>query len=234
MKRWLAWSSMAGATLLFGACAHESTSAQTPEEARLISEQQRSSQALKNATKAQEDANAARANADKAHQDVLDKRAELKTAESKWQNAQLEAQESQAAARQAALTAQSQTAVSQGQALAQQQAVQQQRLKDQQRFHKQEATGQQASVMGVFAGAKENTVRIRNPDDKVLTLDVTPETEVFLDGQHVDLAQLPRGADIRADYSLVKDRPTAIRVEANSPGATPKSTGEQPSPSSQP
>lgn len=72
-------------------------------------------------------------------------------------------------------------------------------------------------IAGTVARADDRGVAIRAPGAAPVTLRVSPETTVTLDGRPARIDAVREGAEVRASYRTGGGRPTAIAIEAVEP-----------------
>lgn len=226
--------------------------------------QQRSESAFDSARKAQEQASDQQKQAASAQQELQDKQRAYQEAQSKaqaasqeaqqaqqgaqqqTQQAQQEAQQAQQEAHQAqrqqsdALTQQSQQARQQSEQLRQQS---QQPVavaptpQTQQGAQAQQGTEQQ--VVGEVLSANDDELLLSARGEPQLRLQVSPQTQVMVDGRQASAGEIQEGSQVRASYRTDEQsgEPQAVRIEATSqvqPTAPAAPESGQSTPGSQP
>ncbi len=181
--------------------------------------QQAAEQGFKQAQEAQKKAVDLEQQAQRAQQDAQQLKQKLGQAEQKALQTREQANQAQQQARQQAQNAQ--------------QIAEQSQQRAAQAQHQMTGGMAPGALSGTLAQAGPNRVLIQVPGESQPTpVNVTPQTQVTLDGKQSSSAQLPPGAQVRTSYEVQQGQPTAIRVDASSPQG---SGGQQaPGPSEKP
>jgi hypothetical protein len=74
------------------------------------------------------------------------------------------------------------------------------------------AEGEQ-SATGKITEIRDGSIVLEVAGKAPLVLFLDEKTAIVLDDQRVGVAQLQRGAEVKADYKMVEDRPTATHIE---------------------
>ncbi|WP_434346290.1 hypothetical protein ACN6A1_32390 [Myxococcus virescens] len=207
--------------------------------------QQRSENAFDSARKAQEQASSQQKQAADAQQELQNKQREYQEAQAKAQSASQQAQQTQQRAQQQTQQAQQeaqqaqqeaqQAQRQQSDALAQQnqQARQQsEQLRQQtqqpvaaapspQAQQPQGAQTQQGSeqqIVGEVLRANDDELLLSSQGEPQLRLQVSPQTQVMVDGRQASAGEIQEGSQVRASYRTDEQsgEPQAVRIEATS------------------
>jgi hypothetical protein len=70
-------------------------------------------------------------------------------------------------------------------------------------------------VKGKVQHASNDKITIQRDDLPEVTLHVSPNTKVEVDGKHSSAQQLKQGQDVRASFNLRGDKPEAVEIKAD-------------------
>ncbi|WP_043709270.1 hypothetical protein [Corallococcus macrosporus] len=240
------WMAGAAALTLGTACeerdrgAQEQASGQSTVNDQVAQAQQRTESAFDSARQAQEQASEQQKQASSAQQELQDKQREYQEAQAKAHSAAQQAQQAQQGAQQQKQEAQ-QAQRQQSETLAQQnqqarQQSEQLRQQSQQpvavapppqtqpqgaQTQQQGAQAQQGSeqqVVGEVLSASDQELLLSSQGEPQLRLQVSPETQVMVDGRQANVGDIEEGSQVRASYrtDAQSGEPQAVRIEATS------------------
>ncbi|QDE66296.1 hypothetical protein BHS09_04390 [Myxococcus xanthus] len=200
--------------------------------------QNRTEGAFDSARKAQEQASDQQKQAASAQQELQDKQRAYQEAQAKAQSAAQKAQQSQQSAQQQTQQAQQEAQQAQRQqsnALAQQnqqarQQSEQLRQQSQQpvavapapQAHQQQGPqaqkGTEQQIVGEVLSANDDELLLSSQGEPQLRLQVSPQTQVMVDGRQASAGEIQEGSQVRASYRTDEQsgEPQAVRIEATS------------------
>ncbi|QDE95163.1 hypothetical protein [Myxococcus xanthus] len=213
------------------------TSGQSTVNDQVAQAQNRTEGAFDSARKAQEQASDQQKQAASAQQELQDKQRAYQEAQAKAQSAAQKAQQSQQGAQQQTQQAQQEAQQAQRQqsdALAQQnqQARQQsEQLRQQsqqpvavapaphaQQQGAQAQAGTEQQIVGEVLSANDDELLLSSQGEPQLRLQVSPQTQVMVDGRQASAGEIQEGSQVRASYRTDEQsgEPQAVRIEATS------------------
>lgn len=242
------WIAGAAALTLGTACEQRDrstqgqSSGQSAVNDQVSQAQQRTESAFDSARKAQEQASEQQKQAASAQQELQDKQREYQEAQAKAQSASQQAQQAQQGAQQQtqqaqqeaqqaqrqqseALTQQNQQARQQSEQLRQQSQqpvavapAPQPPPPPQQQQGAQAQQGTEQQVVGEVLSANDQELLLSAQGEPQLRLQVSPQTQVMVDGRQANVGDIQEGSQVRASYRTDEQsgEPQAVRIEATS------------------
>ena len=212
------WLALGMVGLLAGAgCATTSAQRETGSRGEATTAQAEAGKELRGAQDAQRAASEQQARANKAEAEVENLQRELAAAQSRAATERARARDLQEKANLALEQGQARAGAAQGRALEAQRG---------QAAEARQSTNVVEGRLTLVSGAR---LVIEPPRGPRMELETNENTRVTLDGQSASLADLPRGADVRASYSVGQYLPTATEIVVTSPkGARPPAPAPAP------
>jgi len=193
-------------------CASMMGSKSEPKSETLTA-QSTAQQQYQGAADAQKRAADEQAKAESAQREVMAAQKSLADAQARAAGQQAKAEQAQAEAQKLARQAQEQGKQAQEQAV---QSQTQQKDAHMARLEKARSWTDEKVIDGQLLESKGSALRIRSPDRRDLTLDLTDATAISIDGQQSGASKLQPGSDVRASYQMVDGRAKALKLEVRS------------------